>query len=77
MLERRHSRTMPLAVDHDAAFGIGQVLAHQVPVDGVAGHAVERESRARSLTLAFRMSPSILPSSWTLPSGLPPLPSVR
>ena len=28
--------TMLVAVDHDAAFGIGQVLAHQVPVDGVA-----------------------------------------
>ena len=36
MLERRHCMTMPLAVDHDAAFGIGQVLAHQVPVDGMA-----------------------------------------
>ena len=56
-LQRMHVGAPPLqhdlvAVDHDAAFGIGQILAHEIPVDSVGGHPVEREAAARSLTLA-------------------------
>ena len=48
--QRLHVGAPPLhhdagAVDHDAALGVRQVLAHQVPVDGMARHVVEREFR--------------------------------
>ncbi len=81
--KRLHVRAPPLhddalAVDHDAAFRVRQVLRHHVPVDRMTGHEIECEARRPEAgALALRMSPLILPSSWTLPSGRPSLPPVR